>query len=132
MAEKLTLKLLSGELGALHNKVRDLETQLERKLETTLEAAANKLKSRLESSNLQGHGTGIDTVRRQQMIAEEAYLIAERREFQGGDSAQDWIEAEQLVNHRLMQQSTPEKPVKRTTTKPAATKPAAKTSSSTR
>lgn len=132
MAEKLTLKLLSGQLETLHNKVQDLETQLERKLETTLEAAANKLKSRLESSDLPAHGTGIDTVRRQQMIAEEAYLIAERRGFQGGDSAQDWIEAEQLVNHRLIQQSTPEKPVKRTTPKPAATKPAAKTTSRTR
>jgi DUF2934 family protein len=38
---------------------------------------------------------------RQQMIAEAAYFLAERRGFSGGDSVADWIEAEGEVDERL-------------------------------
>ena len=38
---------------------------------------------------------------RQQMIAEAAYFLAERRGFNGGDSVADWIEAEAEVDERL-------------------------------
>jgi DNA anti-recombination protein RmuC len=38
---------------------------------------------------------------RRQMIAEAAYLRAERRGFDGGDAVRDWIEAEQEVDARL-------------------------------
>lgn len=132
MAERLTLKLLSGELDVLRSKVHDLEQQLEHKLEVALNAAAGKLKSRLESNDVKQHGISIDTVHRQRLIEEEAYLIAERRGFQGGDPSQDWAEAESLVNYRLMHQSTAEKPVRKSSRKLAATKTRSKASSKTR
>jgi len=37
------------------------------------------------------------------MIAEEAYLKAEGRGFQGGSSVQDWLEAEAEIDAILMQ-----------------------------
>ncbi len=125
MVEKLTLKKLSGELETLRAQVQELELQLERKLETSLEKAAARLKSRIESTRIPEHGSSIDAERRQQLIAEEAYLIAERRGFQGGDAAEDWAQAEQLVNHRLMQESIAGKPAvdtKRSVTKRTGTK----------
>ncbi len=126
MSEKLTLKKLSDELETVRSQVQEMEQQLERKLESTLEKAAARLKTRIESRGTPEHGTSIDAVQRQQMIAEEAYLIAERRGFQGGDPGQDWSEAEMAVNNRLMQQSSPAKPAARRK-KPAAKRPAAKT-----
>ena len=125
MAEKLTLKKLSGELETLRTRVKELELQLERKFETTLERAAAKLKSRIESTRLPAHGSSIDAEVRQQLIAEEAYLIAERRGFQGGDAAEDWARAEEQVNHRLMQEGIIENPAvhtKRPVTNKTSTK----------
>ena len=127
MTEKLTLKTLSGELEALRGQVEELEQALERKLEATLEKAAARLKDRIESRGTAAHGTSIDAEQRQHMIAEEAYLIAERRGFEGGDPAADWAEAESTVNNRLMQADSPAKPATRRK-KPAARKPAAKRS----
>ena len=126
MTEKLTLKKLSGELEILRTRMLELEQQLERKLETTLEKAAAKLKSRIESTRLPEHGASIDTEHRQRLIAEAAYLIAEQRGFQGGDSAQDWATAEKQVNHRLMQESIVEEaaiPTNRPAAKKTSTKP---------
>jgi len=40
---------------------------------------------------------------RRGMIAEEAYLKAEGRGFQGGSSVQDWLEAEAEIDAILMQ-----------------------------
>jgi hypothetical protein len=125
MAEKLTLKKLSGELEVLRSRVKELELQLERKLESTLERAAASLKSRIDSTPLPGHGSSIDAEVRQRMIAEQAYLIAERRGFQGGDAAEDWAKAEEQVNHRLIQESIVEKPAvhtKKSVTKKTGTK----------
>ena len=125
MMEKLTLKKLSGELETLRTRVLELEQQLERKLKTTLDKAVAKLGTRIEPTNLPEHGTSIDTEHRQQLIAEEAYLIAEQRGFQGGDPAEDWARAEKQVNHRLMQESVVGKPAMRTKrppTKKASTK----------
>lgn len=127
MTEKLTLKKLSGELEALRSQIQGLELQFERKLEITLEKAAAALKTRIESHDTLAHAAGIDAEQRQHMIAEEAYLIAERRGFEGGDPALDWAEAETTVNNRLMQAGSPEKPLTRRK-KPAARKPAAKRS----
>lgn len=129
MAQKLTMKFLSEELEVLRNRVQELEQQLERKLEATLEAAAGRLRSRIEASEPREHGTSIGAEERQRMIAEEAYLIAERRGFQGGDPSRDWAEAEILVNHRLMLQESPQATEKETITKPAAKKSTASGSS---
>ena len=126
MMEKLTLKKLSGELETLHTQVLELEQQLERKLKTTLDKAVAKLGTRIKQTNLPEHGTSIDTEHRQHLIAEEAYLIAEQRGFQGGDPAEDWARAEKQVNHRLMQESIVGKSAvytKRSVTKKTSTKP---------
>ena len=45
--------------------------------------------------------TKISEAQRRQMIAEAAYLRAERRGFSGGDPAADWIEAEAEVDEQL-------------------------------
>ena len=119
MTEKLTMKKLSGELEALRSQVQEMEQQLERKLESALEKAAARLKTRIESRGTPEHGASIDAELRQQMIAEEAYLIAERRGFEGGDPGADWTEAEMAVNNRLMQESSPGKRARRRK-KPAA------------
>jgi hypothetical protein len=127
MTEKLTLKKLSDELGTLHARVLELEQQLERKLETSLEKAVERLKTRIESHQSPEHGASVNTEYRQQLIEKEAYLIAERRGFVGGDSAEDWVLAEKLVNNRLMEKAAPAKattPAKR----PAAKKAQSKTS----
>jgi hypothetical protein len=128
MTEKLTLKKLSGELETLRTRVVELEQQLEHKLKTTLDKVVAKLGSRVEPTNLPEHGTSIDTEHRQRLIAEEAYLIAERRGFQGGDTAEDWARAEKQVNHRLMQENivgksavnTKRSVIKKTSTKPSS------------
>jgi len=127
MTEKLTLKKLSGELETLHARVQELELQLERKLETTLEKAVARLKSRIEANTLPEHGTSVDTGYRQQLIAEEAYLIAERRGFEGGDAAEDWVIAERVVNNRLMEKAAPVKSATRAK-RPAAKKTRSKAS----
>ena len=128
MTEKLTLKKLSEELETVHARVQELEQQLERKLEASLEKAVERLKTRIESHKTTEHGTSVDTKYRQRLIAEEAYLIAERRGFQGGDSKEDWAIAEKLVNHRLMEKAAPAKP-KEPAKRPAAKKARSKTSS---
>jgi hypothetical protein len=38
---------------------------------------------------------------RQNMIAVEAYLIAEQRGFQGGTEMDDWLQAEAIVDARF-------------------------------
>ena len=129
MTERLTLKKLSGELETLRTRVLELEQQLERKFETKLEKAAARLRSRIELTRSPEHGSSIDTEHRQRLIAEEAYLIAERRGFQGGDTAEDWARAEEQVNHRLMQESVVGKPAahaKGPVTKMASTKPSSR------
>ncbi|MEN8107505.1 MAG: DUF2934 domain-containing protein [Pseudomonadota bacterium] len=129
MAERLTLKKLSGELEALRTQVLELEQQLEHKLKTALERAVIELGSGIESANLPKHGASIDTEQRQRLIEEEAYLIAEQRGFQGGDPAQDWARAEKQVNHRLMQEDIRGESAmqtKRPATKKARTKPSSR------
>ena len=128
MMEKLTLKKLSGELETLRTRVLELEKQLERKFKTTMDKLVAKLGSGAEPTNLPEHGASIDTEHRQRLIAEEAYLIAERRGFQGGDPAEDWARAEKQVNHRLMQESIVGKSAMRTK-RPAAKKASTKSSS---
>ena len=65
MAEKLTMKVLSGELEVLRKRLHEFETGFERKLENAMEKAAEKLKARIEASEgagirIQGHGGAVD------------------------------------------------------------------------
>lgn len=39
---------------------------------------------------------------RHQMIAEAAYYLAEKRNFQGGDPVNDWLEAEAIIDQALL------------------------------
>lgn len=41
------------------------------------------------------------TKSREQMIAETAYYLAEKRGFASGDDQQDWYEAERIVQERF-------------------------------
>jgi len=45
--------------------------------------------------------SGIATEQRQNMIAEAAYLIAEKRSFQGDAALDDWLQAESEVKVQL-------------------------------
>jgi len=116
MAQKLTMKALSGELEALHERLRKFETGFERKLESAMERATEKLKARIEASDgqgirIQGYGNAVDVDARRQLIAECAYWRAENRRFMGGSPEQDWLEAEmeidQLLLHGWVKDETP-------------------------
>jgi len=114
MAEKLTMKALSGELEVLRKRLRELETGFERKLENTMERATEKLKARIEASEgsylrVQGHGDAVDVDARRRLIAECAYLRAERRGFMWGSPEQDWLEAEMNCCYRDGQRTKPGK-----------------------
>ncbi len=108
MAQKLTVKVLSGELEALHKRLRELEAGFERKLESAMEKATEKLKVRIAASDgpgirIQGHGNAVDVGARRQLIAECAYLRAEKRRFMGGSPEQDWLVAEMEIDQLLLQ-----------------------------
>lgn len=108
MAERLTMKGLSGELDTLRKSIRKLETEFERKLESAMEKASEKLKSRIEESEgytmgLHVHGgAGVDVDARRRLIEETAYFRAERRGFTGGSPEQDWLEAEKEIDNLLL------------------------------
>jgi hypothetical protein len=108
MAEKLTMKVLSGELETLRKRLREFETGFERKLENAMEKATEKLKARIEASDgpglrVQGQGGAVDVDARRHLIAECAYLRAERRGFMCGSPEQDWLEAEMEIDQLLLQ-----------------------------
>jgi hypothetical protein len=48
-------------------------------------------------------GASIDLDARRQLVAAEAYFLAERRGFEAGHELEDWITAEELVESRLQQ-----------------------------
>jgi len=143
MTEKLTMKKLSDELEQLRSQMQELEARLRHHFESKLESAlaAAKSATQPQPASKAVPQTSIDAEQRQHLITVEAYLIAERRGFEGSDPSQDWAEAEKLVDYRLMQSSEPmhlatraPKAGKKTThtvKKPAISKKAAaKTSSS--
>ena len=45
----------------------------------------------------------IDPEARRQLVAAEAYLLAERRGFAAGNELEDWVAAERAVDSRLRQ-----------------------------
>jgi hypothetical protein len=45
--------------------------------------------------------SGIDPDIRRQLVATEAYFLAERRGFSGGNELEDWVAAEKAVDSRL-------------------------------
>lgn len=47
--------------------------------------------------------TSIDPRVRRQLVAAEAYFLAERRGFAAGNELEDWVTAEAVVDSRLQQ-----------------------------
>jgi len=45
--------------------------------------------------------TPLDPYARQQMVAEAAYYLAERRQFESGQDIDDWLEAERQIETAL-------------------------------
>lgn len=45
----------------------------------------------------------IDQDVRRQLVAAEAYFLAERRGFAGGNEVEDWVAAERVVDSQLQQ-----------------------------
>jgi Protein of unknown function (DUF2934) len=45
----------------------------------------------------------IDPEARRQLVAAEAYFLAEQRGFVGGNELEDWVAAERVVDSRLAQ-----------------------------
>jgi hypothetical protein len=43
----------------------------------------------------------ITSEQREKMIAEAAYYLAEQRNFEGGDTIQDWLQAEIAIDSSL-------------------------------
>lgn len=107
MAEKLTMKKLSKELEQLRTQMHEMEAQLRHHFEDKLESTLADMKSATRPFSQAAPLHGIDAEQRQQLIITEAYLIAERRGFQGGDPSQDWAEAERLVDYSLIQSGEP-------------------------
>jgi hypothetical protein len=103
MADKLTLKSLSVELNELRKQVSQLERQMNRRIDAAVKKMVDEAIEKVASQRgKEGHGAGGDAAERQRLIAEAAYLMAERRGFEAGDPAQDWINAEEEVNRKLL------------------------------
>ena len=47
-------------------------------------------------------GITVSAELRHRMIAEAAYYLAEKRNFQGGDPVNDWLEAEAIIDQALL------------------------------
>ncbi len=75
----------------------------------TRTAATLKVSSvRVTSKSRQAARAGsadIDPEVRRQLVAAEAYFLAERRGFAGGNELEDWVAAERMVDSRLKQES---------------------------
>ena len=67
-----------------------------------LEPGAETVTSKSRRSTNVG-STNIDPEVRRQLVAAEAYFLAERRGFAGGDALEDWVAAERVVDSRLKQ-----------------------------
>jgi hypothetical protein len=69
--------------------------------DSTRELSQEAIVTILESRVLPAQPLEIDAETRRQLIAAEAYFIAERRGFAAGREFDDWIEAERVVEERL-------------------------------
>ena len=71
---------------------------------TAPELADSAVMAVLESAqSAAARGASIDLDARRQLVAAEAYFLAERRGFEAGHELEDWIAAEEMVESRLQQ-----------------------------
>jgi hypothetical protein len=70
---------------------------------TKLDSAGKRVVKRKAAVAAPGlTGVSIDLGVRRQLVAVEAYLLAERRGFAAGRELDDWIAAEAVVDSRLL------------------------------
>jgi hypothetical protein len=67
------------------------------------ELTGSALMAVLESTQSRPALTAIDPATRRQMVAAEAYFLAERRGFAAGNEVEDWVAAEVAVDAQLKQ-----------------------------
>jgi hypothetical protein len=67
------------------------------------ELTDNAVMAVLESTQSRAARTAMDPETRRQMVAAEAYFLAERRGFAAGNEVEDWVAAEVAVDARLKQ-----------------------------
>jgi hypothetical protein len=78
-------------------------TKTSRRKTAAPELAENAVIAVLESSHsLNGGSTSIDPDVRRQLVAAEAYFLAERRGFEAGHELEDWVAAEEAVDSRIL------------------------------
>lgn len=68
---------------------------------STIETKSSKMASAQRFGASANTALGIAPDQRQRMIEEAAYYRAEQRGFQGGDSVQDWLEAEAEIDAEI-------------------------------
>ncbi len=77
---------------------------VKRKASTATELNASAMIEVLESErSATAVSTSIDPDVRRQLVAAEAYFLAERRGFAAGHELEDWVTAEAAVDSRLQQ-----------------------------
>ncbi len=77
---------------------------VKRKASTATELNASAMIAVLESEQPATAGSAsIDPDVRRQLVAAEAYFLAERRGFAAGHELEDWVTAEAAVDSRLQQ-----------------------------
>ena len=75
-----------------------------RRANTAPELHASTMMAVLESEQPPAvHSKSIDPDVRRQLVAAEAYFLAERRGFAAGHELEDWVTAEAAVDSRLQQ-----------------------------
>jgi hypothetical protein len=69
-----------------------------------LKVGSVKVTSKSRQAARAGSTGIIDPEIRRQLVAAEAYFLAERRGFAGGNELEDWVAAERMVDSRLKQE----------------------------
>lgn len=113
-ASKVTTKSKKSVKKAVKKKAAAKKTTAaESSKAKTAKKAAKKSGSKTAAAKKSGNGTGIKKAKatagdgkRFTLIQQEAYYIAEKRGFVGGDPEQDWLMAEKQVDKMLKQSST--------------------------
>jgi Protein of unknown function (DUF2934) len=69
-----------------------------------LRVSSVRVTSKSQQAARAGSAGIIDPEIRRQLVAAEAYFLAERRGFAAGNELEDWVAAERLVDSRLNQE----------------------------
>jgi hypothetical protein len=82
--------------GSPGKKISKRQTVMVAKLKLSRKKVASKSRQSVAAVS-----ASIDPDVRRQLVAAEAYFLAERRGFVGGNELEDWIAAERVVDLRL-------------------------------